>query len=162
MKIWDIFSQNNYAELEKQGGFKKKYEILVNDIENLSKEKYYPATSLESEVFNHAINSTLLKPNEYVISIRFIRPYQTSVDLDHFKLVHKQKNIFIEYTRESKGYTILPPIINLNAYFDNSLNQHLIFISLLENIENMFNKRFKYSDEHFAQIIQKTNRIMKK
>ncbi len=160
MGLFDFFKQNNFSDLENQGGMKSKYQKLIKNIESLSKEDFFSEKNYDIIELNHEMNSVLTKQNEYTIKFIFQRERQISVYLDTFKLTHKKETIHIQYSRESKSLlpmlpSVLPPLVKLNLDFNNSQNQDLILINLLNSIEVMFNKDYNFTDTYFKETIEK-------
>jgi hypothetical protein len=159
MGLFDLFKQNNFSELEKQGGMKTKYEKLIENIESLAKENFFSEKNWNIVELNHKMISKLIKQNEYVVQIIFQREKQISVYVDTFKLIHKKGTITFKYSRESKSLlpimpSVLPPVVKLNLDFKNTQNQDLILINLLNSIEVMFNKDYNFSDYYFKERIK--------
>lgn len=162
MGLFNLFKQNDFSDLEQQGGIKLKYQKLIRNIENLSKEKFLSMKTYDFVDLNHKMNSVLLNKNEYEISITFQREGQISINKDVFKLIHKNQVVFIDFSRESKAIisflpSPLPPLVKMRFEYSNSQDQDVIFINLLSSIESVFNKQYKYTDTYYKKTIENLN-----
>ena len=141
---------------------KIKYQKLIKNIENLSKEDFFSKKKYDIVELNHKMSSILTKKNEYIVVLIFQRERQISIDKDTFKLIYNKDIITIEYARESKSIlpilpSVLPSTVRLILDFKNSQNQDIIFINLLSSIEVMFNNDYNYTDTYFKKTIEKLN-----